>query len=355
MGGETDSLLNFVADIAGDNCLKVEEDLGNGFYRLKVAEGEKRQAKHDIRCVEDVVVELLRNARDAGARTILLAHEKEKSRLRKIVVIDNGCGIPEEYHTLIFEPRVTSRLEKPIFDDYGLHGRGMALFSIKSVVENVEVVFSLPGKGTAIRAVIDTEKIPEKKDQSTLPKVLPKKGDFISLIGPNNIFKKALEFNVNHPEIDIYIGTPSEIAATLIMLYSNSSEEGILSLIEASEISSVPSFVKLVEKLGLDISLRNVYRILSGEIKPVTKLMYWMDSANAGGAKEKSISGTSVTVSDKAGLRYINPEDIQQFLAKVAKDFSELAQKYYIRVSDYTYNKRKGRLDLILYLEEDEE
>jgi hypothetical protein len=354
MNGETDSLINFVADVAGSSYLKIEEDLGNGFYRLRVVEGEKRQAKHDIRCVEDVVIELFRNARDAKANTILLAHEKEKNQFRKVVVIDDGCGIPKEYHTLIFEPRVTSRLEKPIFDDYGLHGRGMALFSIKSVVESIGVVSSLPGRGTAIRAVIDTEKIPEKKDQSTLPKVLSKRSGSTSLAGPNNIFKKALEFNITHPKINIYVGTPSEIAATLIMLYSNSSEENIRLPVEINKVGSTPSLIKLMAKLGLDISLRNVYRILSGEIKPVAKLIDWVNAARARDVQKRPIAVESGTIADKSSLRYIDPEDIQRFLVKVVKDFSELAQKYYIRVSDYTYNKRRGRLDLILYLEEDE-
>ena len=65
---EDSSLLGFVSSLGGGDPLRVEENLGDGYVRLRVLEAERRQAKHDIRCVEDVLIELLRNARDAGAR-----------------------------------------------------------------------------------------------------------------------------------------------------------------------------------------------------------------------------------------------------------------------------------------------
>jgi hypothetical protein len=47
---------------------------------------ERRQAKHDIRGIEDIVVELLRNARDAHAQRIFLATgrgDRRTSRSRR--------------------------------------------------------------------------------------------------------------------------------------------------------------------------------------------------------------------------------------------------------------------------------
>ena len=52
----TPSLADFVATVSGDSAIRVEESLGNGFVRLRVGEAERRQAKHDIRCAEDVVI-----------------------------------------------------------------------------------------------------------------------------------------------------------------------------------------------------------------------------------------------------------------------------------------------------------
>lgn len=68
------SLENFIQDISGDQYFRVEDDLGNGFVRLKAAEAQRRQAKQDIRSTEDIIIELLRNSRDAHARAILLLH-----------------------------------------------------------------------------------------------------------------------------------------------------------------------------------------------------------------------------------------------------------------------------------------
>lgn len=60
-------LADFVSDVIGSSAVRVEENLGDGFVRLVVDEAERRQARHDIRCVEDVVIEMLRNARNAPA------------------------------------------------------------------------------------------------------------------------------------------------------------------------------------------------------------------------------------------------------------------------------------------------
>jgi hypothetical protein len=46
---ERDPLLDFVETVSGEAHLKVEEDLGEGFVRLRISEAERRQAKHDIR------------------------------------------------------------------------------------------------------------------------------------------------------------------------------------------------------------------------------------------------------------------------------------------------------------------
>ncbi len=40
-----DKLLDFVTSLAGEEVLKVEEDLGAGFYKLNIGEAERRQAR----------------------------------------------------------------------------------------------------------------------------------------------------------------------------------------------------------------------------------------------------------------------------------------------------------------------
>ncbi|MDP2300653.1 MAG: ATP-binding protein, partial [Actinomycetota bacterium] len=152
---DTDPLIDFVTAVSGDGYLKVEETLGNGYVRLRVPEAERRQAKHDVRSFEDIVVELLRNARDAHAQRIFVATTRDGSD-RVLTMVDDGVGVPTALHETIFEPRVTSKLETMVMDRWGVHGRGMALFSVRSNVTVAKVAASAPHKGSAIAVVADT-------------------------------------------------------------------------------------------------------------------------------------------------------------------------------------------------------
>ena len=95
MSSDKDALLNLVSAVSGDTYLKVEENLGDGYVRLRVSEAERRQAKHDIRSFEDVVVELLRNARDARAQRIFIANSRDGDT-RTLIMIDDGVGMPSQ-------------------------------------------------------------------------------------------------------------------------------------------------------------------------------------------------------------------------------------------------------------------
>ena len=165
-----DDLLSFVTSVSGDSFLKVEENLGDGYVRLKVSEAERRQAKHDIRCVEDVIVELLRNSRDAHADRIFVANSREGS-VRTFTLVDDGVGIPQPMQDRVFEPRVTSKLETMVVDHWGVHGRGMALYSIRSNAQDARVCLSDLHKGTALTVVTDVSALPERTDQSTWPQL----------------------------------------------------------------------------------------------------------------------------------------------------------------------------------------
>jgi hypothetical protein len=212
-----DSLLDFVSSVSGDQYVKVEETLGDGFVRLKVSEAERRQAKHDIRTFEDVVVELLRNSRDAHARRIYVATTREGD-IRTFSVIDDGVGIPASMHEHIFEPRVTSKLETMVVDRWGVHGRGMALFSVRSNVTSAVLVASEMHKGAALQIVSDTAHLAEKADQSKWPTIEtdPETGRLRVGTGPHNIIRRVVEFAVEHPDLDVYVGTPTEVISTMV-------------------------------------------------------------------------------------------------------------------------------------------
>ena len=107
---DANELISFIASMSGEGNLRVEENLGEGYVRLRVSEAERRQAKHDIQHVEDIVIEMLRNARDAGADKVFLATTKEDG-VRTLVFLDNGSGVPQDMQEQIFDARVTSKLE----------------------------------------------------------------------------------------------------------------------------------------------------------------------------------------------------------------------------------------------------
>ena len=75
---DSNDLIAFIASMSGEGNLRVEENLGDGYVKLRVSEAERRQAKHDIQSVEDIVIEMLRNARDAGAIGSISQHRKRR-------------------------------------------------------------------------------------------------------------------------------------------------------------------------------------------------------------------------------------------------------------------------------------
>ena len=97
---DAQQLISFIASMTGEGNLRVEENLGEGFVRLRVAEAERRQAKHDIQHVEDIVIEMLRNARDARATSMYVATSKEGG-VRTLLFLDNGSGVPQDMHERI--------------------------------------------------------------------------------------------------------------------------------------------------------------------------------------------------------------------------------------------------------------
>ena len=187
-------LISFIASMSGEGNLRVEENLGDGFVRLRVSEAERRQAKHDIQHVEDIVVEMLRNARDAGAKSIYVATMKEEGA-RTLLFLDDGSGVPTEMRERIFDARVTSKLESMKMDRWGVHGRGMALFSIRQNTRSSRVVASGVNLGSSFCIVADTNTLPERADQSTWPQTAKDEQGVLACVrGPHNIARAVCEF-----------------------------------------------------------------------------------------------------------------------------------------------------------------
>ncbi len=314
----------------------LDEDLGSGFCRLSISEAEKRQAKHDIRWVEDALLELLRNSRDAGATRIAVATALHSNRFREIIVIDNGEGIPEDYHDVIFQPRVTSRVSEYVEDEYGVHGRGMALYAIRMNAEQAAVAFSDLYKGTSIRVLFDVEKLPERKNQAEKPYVKKTEQGY-EIRGVKNILYTLTEFAIKNPKIDIYYGSFSEILSLII-------EDAAFEPLKSSilrKIFDVQDVIYLAEKLGMKISMRNAYRILNREV-----------------GKAVSVSARNIFKKTAKSGGYVvrfNEEDWVLVKSRLQESLKPFLERYSLKVTEVTQKRKDGTLKIQLILEENEE
>ena len=342
MSGASGGLADFVSSLGGDRALRVEESLGEGFVRLRVAEAERRQAKHDVRCVEDAVMEMLRNARDAGARHIYVATTREGD-LRTTTMLDDGSGIPEDMHERVFEARVTSKLETVHMDRWGIHGRGMALFSIRENAVSAEVVSSAPGKGTALRVVTDVNALPERADQSSWPAVgTDEDGRETCVRGPHNIVRTCCEFALEERgTCEVYLGSPAEVVATARARAPRSVDGSDLLFMDS--LDELPVVERLraaadarelrdqAAALGLEMSERTAHRIVSGQIRPLRGVAARL--TRSGDVDRASAGEREVDLErDRRGLR-IAPADAEEFSRLMERDFSMIADRYYLTLS----------------------
>lgn len=334
------SLTSFIEEVCGDSHLRVEDDLGDGFVRLRSAEAERRQAKHDIRSTEDIVIEMLRNARDAGARSIFVALSREGDT-RRICMLDDGAGVPDAMREAIFEPRVTSKLDTMHVDKWGVHGRGMALFSISENAESACVVASAAGMGTALAVETDLARLPEKTDQSSMPVFSYSDSGELQVRGPRNINRITAEFAFEHRDsVSVYSGSPTDIAATLYEFAQATvspatrafaPDPKALPVVKRLCLAADPGeFVELARGIGLSMSERSARRIMDGSIKglePFSALIAF-EKRTAGDGKRRGVEKGALSA-DARGLR-IEQSDLDSFSDKLQQAFSDLAERYYL-------------------------
>lgn len=357
-GNDSISLSNFIEEVTGSDPIRIEEDFGHGFVRLRSSEAERRQAAQDIRSSEDVVIELLRNSRDAGAKNIYVATGRIGD-IRTLIVIDDGLGIPASMEEKIFQPRVTSKLDTAHMDKWGLHGRGMALFSIAENSLEHCVVYSSEGHGTSIKITLSMTDISEKKDQSTFPYFEIVEGVF-QMRGPKNIQRVICEFAIdNRNDVNVYYGSFTEICATL---YSKGiqlvpAKERIFSSSRiyhgAAEMLSYANdpdaFRDIASLLGLQISSRSARRILDGEIKPLETVFSLVESSMAFGREEEpspedGIAMPSITEQKTHFNPRITKPDLREFEGKVISAFDDLSEKYYLENQVPKISVKRGKL-----------
>lgn len=349
---------SFIEEATGDSHLRIEHDLGDGFVRLKSSEAEKRQAAQDIRCTEDIVIELLRNSRDAGANEFYIASHREDSA-RILTIVDNGQGIPTAMHACIFEPRVTSKLDTAHMDKWGMHGRGMALYSTKVNAERAHVVISEPRLGTSIQVETNLNKLGEKSDQSSFPSFEVQDNGAYAMRGPKNILRVAAEFALEHrANCNVWCGTPSEILATMYAngaLKLDASQRIFEKDLDQTPFVLRPSYAfdadtlaNIGTLLGLDVSSRTAHRILKGEIKPLPSLLERLKNEslqNKGERHERKPSAKS------GSLLKLNEDELEDIKARATEIFQPIAQANYLQAGvDPIVKVDNGYLKIIVPL-----
>jgi hypothetical protein len=235
----------------------------------------------------------------------------------------------------VFDPRVTSKLETMTDDRWGVHGRGMALFSIRQNVESARILLSAENRGTAIEIVSDTGELDERADQSTWPTLERDEDGILRVVkGPHNIVRGVVEFACDHPDIEVHLGTPTEILATLYARAKDTLDSTALAF--ADDVSRLQIWQRpcaapdagalclAADRLGVPISERTAHRVLSGEISGVTTVL--ADALDDAGGTEPVRPDI---YKDRRGMQ-IHHSDLEEFKRDLLGAFDILADRYYL-------------------------
>lgn len=298
-------------------------DLGAGFARLTGVEGARRGPSR-ITHVEDALLELARNARDAGAARIYVASTLKDRRFRTLTVIDDGHGIPESHRDLILEPGVTTRHLNPVTEpgDPSTHGAGLSLYQIKN--HSLETRVLSTSSPTSIQATFDTNNLPERTLQSS---TRPSKSNLRATLE-----RFTATTNAQSPRLHSYYGPPGRILATLLHHRIIPKQRDSAGLREAAF------------GLGLGVSVRSVQRILRGEVWPVEDV--W------GGERGEGVRGRgAVGRRDRGPVLELGEEES----ARIADILRRAARAGYMEVEDLRLESRPGEISLRARVYEPEE
>jgi hypothetical protein len=298
-------------------------DLGAGFARLTGVEGARRGPSR-ITHVEDALLELVRNARDAGATRIYVASTLRDRRYRTLTVIDDGQGIPQSHRDVILEPGVTTRHLNPVTEpgDPDVHGAGLSLYQIQAHSLKTRVLST--SSPTSIQATFDTTILPERALQST---TRPSKSNLRATLE-----RFTAKTNTHGPRLHSYYGPPARILATLL-------HHRII-----PELRDSAGLREVASGLGLGVSVRSVQRILRGEVRPVEGVSAEERGEGPGGRR---VGGE---VNEGPVLELGEEES-----ARIADILRRAARAGYVEVEDLRVESRPGEISLRARVYEPEE
>jgi Histidine kinase-, DNA gyrase B-, and HSP90-like ATPase len=277
-----------------------------------------RRGPSRLAFVEDALRELLRNARDAGARNVFVASTLKDRRYRILTILDDGAGIPETHRDLIFEPGVTTRHLSPVLDDPDAvpHGAGLSLYHLKNAAVSAEVLSA--SSPTAIRTTFDTRTLPERTLQSG------------SRPSKSNLAAALQDFAER--DLTLFYASPARILATLIKNQIVQRPQTTAALRERATA------------LGLEVSLRTVQRVWRGEIGPVQAVVPGDRSAARRGREPRPGQGDGPVLA----LGEQEMRDITDILRRAAR-------ASYLELGELKLEVRPGELSVRARVYEPEE
>lgn len=220
----------------------------------------------------------------------------------------------------------------------------MALFSIKESSSEARVVKSELAIGASIFVKSKTEKLPEKRDQSSFPDFYVNEDQELVVRGPKNILRTACEFAVeSRKTCNVYIGSPVEIAATLYA--ASRSEAGVSAVFNEPDentkiidllgfASDVHDFKKYAAEIGISLSKRTARRIMDGLIGPQPNLLERIAKKGVAGSNASKFDISNVTKVYKAKPKKtkikLDDSDKESLINAVKQEFPSIAEKYYL-------------------------
>jgi hypothetical protein len=178
----------------------------------------------------------------------------------------------------------------------------------------------------------------ERADQSTWPIVeRDEQGAPKIARGPHNIVRRVVEFAIEHPGIELYIGTPTEIVTTMTVVARRELDPS--ELLFCDDLEKLPVWLRcaaaadageLVEvagAIGVPVSERTAHRVLGGELRlvqPVLDIVLRVERAST------PPPGPDI-YRDRRGLK-IHQADLSAFSADLEKAFDTIAERYYLHL-----------------------
>lgn len=299
-------------------------DLGNGFARLTGVEGVRR-APSRVRTVEDALLELVRNAVDAGANSVYVATALRSRRYRELVVLDDGCGIPEAYRKTIFEPGVTTRHLSPSRLSGATHGAGLSLHHLKQTAVSAAVIST--HSPTSIKAVFDTELLPERALQSS------------SRGSRSNLLATLRTFTELPQPPQIYYGSPANILRRLL-------DNRII--LEVGSVAALESWCR--ERMGVELSRRTLQRLFGGAVGSAARVEPAQDRVAAEKKEDREVFGADPLL--WGGRLDLGERD----LFEIRSVLERAARESYLEVGKMEFSSKDGELTIQarVYESEDE-